>query len=87
MEAELKKNVRQLTKAISLADAMAAWFGGPTDLARTPAIMLRVGLGTMRANDRMAQFIAAINQGAIALCHQSLCLELGKRLIDVGFKE
>jgi predicted RND superfamily exporter protein len=57
MEAELKKNVPQLTKAISLADAMAAWFGGPTDLARTPAIMLRVGLGTMRANDRMAQFI------------------------------
>jgi len=60
MEHELKQNVPQLTKAISLADAMAAWFGGPTALARTPALALRIGLGAMRANDRMADFIDSI---------------------------
>jgi predicted RND superfamily exporter protein len=57
LEEQLLEKAPNLNKAISLGDALAAWFGGPNSLARVPTFMLRTGLGAMRANDRMTQFI------------------------------
>ena len=58
-EEALRAASPELTKAISIADALAAGIGGPTALARAPNFALTAGLRLLRA--RMIEFVEAID--------------------------
>lgn len=58
-EASLRSTAPQLTKAISIADTLAAGMGGADNLQRAPAFAVTAGMRLLRA--RMIEFIEAID--------------------------
>jgi predicted RND superfamily exporter protein len=58
LEATLRRESPELTKAISLADSLAAGVGGPAKLANTPAFGLRMGISMVRT--RMPAFMETL---------------------------
>jgi predicted RND superfamily exporter protein len=60
LEKSLQAESPDLTKAISLADSLAAGVGGPSKLAATPAFGLRMGISMVRT--RMPAFLDTLFQ-------------------------